>query len=62
MRHVYMHITWKTEAKRKGNQVVPIRNITRKISRRGRRSGNGKKIRRQKPLHINEKIPRTIEI
>jgi hypothetical protein len=32
------------------------------IPRRGRRSGKGENIIRQKPLHIREKIPTTIAI
>ena len=33
---------------------------TRKLLRRGRRSGKGEKIRRHYPLHIGENIPTTI--
>jgi hypothetical protein len=42
--------------------VVRSRKSTRKLPRRGRRSGKGEKIRRQQPLHISAKIPTTIAI
>jgi hypothetical protein len=42
--------------------VVQSRKSTRKISRRGRRSGKEEKIRRKQPLHIRVNIPRAIAI
>jgi hypothetical protein len=41
--------------------VVPSRKSTGKLPRRGR-SGKGKWIRRQQPLHISARIPATIAI
>jgi len=40
--------------------VVPSKKSTRKLPRRGRRSGRGRRIRRQQPLHISARIPTTI--
>jgi len=42
--------------------VVPRKKRTRKLPRRGRRSGKGERIIIWKPLHIIERIPSTIVI
>jgi hypothetical protein len=47
---------------RKGNQAVPSKKRTKRIQRRGRRSGKGERIRRWKPLHIGTRILGTIAI
>jgi hypothetical protein len=40
--------------------VVPSKKSTRELPRWGRRSGRRERIRRQQPMHINERIPTTI--
>jgi hypothetical protein len=45
---------------KKGSQTVPSIKSTRKLPRRGRRSGKGERIRIWNPLHINARIPATI--
>ena len=42
--------------------MVQRKKSTRKLPRRGRRSGKGGKIRIEQPLHNTVKIPTTIEI
>jgi hypothetical protein len=62
MSHVYKKNTWKTCAKRRGIQVVQRKKSTKKLPRRGRRSGKGEEIRRKYPLHISANILETIAI
>jgi hypothetical protein len=45
---------------KKGKPSIPSRKSTRKLPRRGRRSGKGERIRRRQPLHISARIPTTI--
>jgi hypothetical protein len=40
--------------------VVPRKKSTKKLPRRGRKSGKGERIRRQNPLHISARILETI--
>jgi hypothetical protein len=47
---------------RRGNQVGLSRKSMRNLPRRGQRSGNGARKRRQKPIHISANIPSTTAI